>query len=109
MAATGLFDSKNVGTGKTVALTSSYSGADVGNYAITNQASTTADVTKKTLGVSGIAAASKVYDGNSVATVSAGSAASGQWRQSERGGHRPVRQQERGHWQDGNADQQLQR
>jgi hypothetical protein len=38
VAATGLFSDKNVGTGKTVTLASSYSGADVGNYAITNQA-----------------------------------------------------------------------
>ena len=75
VAATGTFDNKNVGAGKTVTLTSSYSGADVGNYTITNQASTTADVTKKTLGVSGITAASKVYDGNNLATVSSGSAA----------------------------------
>ncbi|MCX7246442.1 MAG: YDG domain-containing protein [Burkholderiales bacterium] len=75
VAATGTFDNKNVGAGKTVTLASTYSGADVGNYTITNQASTTADVTKKTLGVSGITAASKVYDGNNLATVITGSAA----------------------------------
>ena len=44
VAATGAFDSKNVGSGKTVTLSSSYSGADVGNYLITGQASTTAAV-----------------------------------------------------------------
>jgi hypothetical protein len=44
VAATGAFDSKNVGSGKTVTLSSSYSGDDVGNYLITGQASTTAAV-----------------------------------------------------------------
>ena len=46
VATTGIFDNKNVGTNKTVTLTSSYSGADVGNYTIANQDTTTADVTK---------------------------------------------------------------
>ena len=68
--ANGLFDSKHVGTGKTVTLSSEYSGADVGNYSITNQASTTADIAQKALAVSGLTAADKVYDGNTTATVS---------------------------------------
>ena len=70
VAASGSFNDKNVGTGKTVTLVSTHSGADVGNYTITNQASTTADVTPKALTVSGITAANKVYDGNAVAAVS---------------------------------------
>jgi filamentous hemagglutinin family protein len=45
VAATGTFDNKNVGDGKTVTLSSSYGGADVGNYTITGQASTTANIT----------------------------------------------------------------
>ena len=49
LAATGTFDTKNAGTGKTVTLTSSYSGADKGNYTITDQATTTANITKKDL------------------------------------------------------------
>ncbi|MEI6601324.1 MAG: YDG domain-containing protein, partial [Comamonadaceae bacterium] len=36
--ATGNFDNKNIGASKTVTLASSYSGADVGNYTITDQA-----------------------------------------------------------------------
>ena len=40
----GVFDNANVGTGKTVTITSSYGGTDVNNYTITDQASTTADV-----------------------------------------------------------------
>jgi hypothetical protein len=70
VAATGVFDSKNVGTGKTVTLTSSYSGADVGNYTITNQPTTTASVTPKALTVSGVTAADKMFDGNTSAVVS---------------------------------------
>ena len=44
VSATGTFDTKNVGSGKTVTLSSSYSGDDVGNYLITGQANTTATV-----------------------------------------------------------------
>ena len=75
VGATGTFNDKNVGTGKTVTLVSSYSGADVGNYSITDQASTTADVTKKALSVSGISAANKIYDANRTASVNTGNAA----------------------------------
>ena len=49
VSATGVFDNANVGTSKTVTLTSSYSGDDVNNYTITDQSSTTANVTKKQL------------------------------------------------------------
>ena len=45
----GLFANANVGTGKTVNITSSYSGADAGNYTVTNQSSTTADIAAKAL------------------------------------------------------------
>jgi filamentous hemagglutinin family protein len=48
VSATGVFDNKNAGTGKTVALTSHYLGADTGNYVITDQATTTADITATT-------------------------------------------------------------
>ena len=61
---------KNVGNAKTVQLSSSYSGADVDNYSITGQASTTASITPKALTISGITAADKVYDGTATAAVS---------------------------------------
>ena len=61
---TGVFSDKNVGTGKTVTITSSYSGADVSNYSVTDQSSTTANITAKALTVSGITASSKTYDGS---------------------------------------------
>ncbi len=37
----------NAGTGKTVTITSTYSGADVNNYSITDHPTTTADVATK--------------------------------------------------------------
>ena len=78
VAATGLFNDKNVGTGKTVALTSSYSGADAGNYAITGQATTTASISQANLTVNGITASDKTYNASDAATVStAGASYSG--------------------------------
>ncbi|WP_262966195.1 beta strand repeat-containing protein, partial [Methylobacter psychrophilus] len=74
VTATGLFDTKNVGSNKTVILTSNYSGADAGNYNITDQASSTAGVSAKALTVSGISAANKVYDGNRDATINSSAA-----------------------------------
>lgn len=70
VSATGMFLDKNAANGKPVNLTSSYSGADKDNYAITSQATTTADITQKALTVSGVTAADKVYDQTNAATVS---------------------------------------
>ncbi len=72
--ATGQFSDKNADQGKTVTLTSRYSGVDAGNYAITDQTSTTADIDRKALTVGGITADHKTYDGNTVATVNTGGA-----------------------------------
>ena len=41
---TGVFSDANVASGKTVTITPSYSGADVNNYTVTDQSSTTADI-----------------------------------------------------------------
>jgi hypothetical protein len=80
VAATGLFSDKNAGTGKTVNLSSSYSGADVGNYVITNQATTTASISQANLTV-GTGNVTKTYDGSLSAagavTVTAGTLFSG--------------------------------
>jgi hypothetical protein len=69
VSTTGSFGDKNVGNSKTVTLASSYTGTDLGNYSITDQATATANITPKALTVSGITAADKVYDGSSAATV----------------------------------------
>ena len=46
VSATGVFSNSNVGTGKTVTLTSNYTGSNLADYTITDQASTTANITQ---------------------------------------------------------------
>ncbi len=75
VSATGTFDNKNVGTGKTVTLSSSYAGTDKDNYSITDQATTTADITARAMTISGITASDKVYDGSTTAITDVSSAA----------------------------------
>jgi len=77
VSATGAFADKHAGNGKTVNLSSSYSGADVGNYSITNQASTTASITARALTIGGITAADKTYDGGTAAMVNTTNASYG--------------------------------
>ncbi|MDD5754906.1 MAG: MBG domain-containing protein, partial [Methylococcales bacterium] len=60
VTSTGTFDNKNVGTAKIVTLTSNYTGANLGNYIITDQTSTLADITAKDLSVTANAF-SKIY------------------------------------------------
>src|SRR5207253_5603682 len=61
--ATGTFDTPSVGTGKTVTIAGlTISGTDSGNYTLT-QPTTTADITPRTLTVSGVTANNKIYDG----------------------------------------------
>jgi len=72
--AAGTFADKNVGTGKTVTVTGIViGGADAGNYSLT-QPSPTADITVKTLTVSGVTASNKTYDGTTAATLATSSA-----------------------------------
>jgi filamentous hemagglutinin family protein len=72
VGASGSFADANAGTGKTVALASTHGGADAGNYAIADQASATAAITSKALTLTGLAAADKVYDGTTAATLTGG-------------------------------------
>jgi filamentous hemagglutinin family protein len=69
------FDTKNVGTGKTVTVSGiSISGADAGNYSLQSTTVTsTADITAKALTAS-FTGTSKVYDGGVVASVTGSSA-----------------------------------
>jgi hypothetical protein len=70
VSSTGVFGDKNVGTGKTVTLTNTLGGADLANYSITDQATTTASITPCELTVGGsFTATNKVYDGNVNATI----------------------------------------
>ncbi len=72
VTATGVFADKNANNGKTVALTSTYGGTDLGNYTITGQSSTTANITKRNITVGAPTAANKAYDGLTAAKVTAG-------------------------------------
>jgi hypothetical protein len=68
------FDTKNVGTAKTVTVSGiAISGADAGNYSLqSTSVTTTADITAKALTAS-FSGASKVYDGGLVASVTGSS------------------------------------
>jgi autotransporter-associated beta strand protein len=69
VSATGVFSDKNVDTGKTITLTETNGGDDVGNYTITAQGTTTANITAKALTAT-ITAQDKVYDASNQAIVS---------------------------------------
>ncbi len=67
---TASFDTKNVGTGKTVTVTgAALTGTDGGNYTVSNPAGLTADITQKTLTASLIGATSKQYNQTTAATL----------------------------------------
>ena len=73
-SAAGTFGTKSVGTGKTVTITGfTITGGDSGNYVLT-QPSTTANIAAKQLTVTGVTAATKIFDLNATATVDATSA-----------------------------------
>jgi hypothetical protein len=60
----GLFADKNAGNGKTVNLSTSFAGDDAGNYTITEQETTTANISRKQLVIGGWTAIDRVYDGS---------------------------------------------
>ena len=70
---TGTFASEHVGTGISVTANYSISGADAGNYNLTQPTGLQADITEKALTITGVTASDKTYDGTTDATVSAGS------------------------------------
>ncbi|WP_266171361.1 YDG domain-containing protein [Dyella subtropica] len=73
LSQTGLFDTKNVGTGKAVTETFGLNGSDAGNYVLASTSGrTTADINAATLTVSGFSAANKIYDSTTAAVVSGG-------------------------------------
>jgi hypothetical protein len=75
VGATGAFADKNVGDGKTVTISGvSLDGAHAGNYAISPEPTTTADITAAPLVVTGITAENKAYDATTEATLDTDSA-----------------------------------
>src|SRR5690606_9034007 len=75
VSATALVADRNAGDDERVTLSSTYGGADLGNYVITDQASTTASIARREISVNGITAADRVYDGTTDATVDTSGAA----------------------------------
>ncbi len=62
---------KNAGTAKTINVSGiTLSGADAANYTYNTTATTTANITKRNLAVTGVTANSKVYDGTTAAALS---------------------------------------
>jgi hypothetical protein len=68
---TATFDTRNVGTGKTVTATGlALSGAQAGNYQLASATATaTANIAAKVLSVAGLNASDKSYDGTTAATL----------------------------------------
>src|SRR5206468_3667907 len=65
----GTFATANVGTGIAVTSTSTLSGADAGNYSLTQPTGLTANITAKSLTATGATASNKVYDQTTAATI----------------------------------------
>jgi phosphotransferase system IIA component len=66
----GTFVSKDVANGIAVTVTgNTISGAQVGNYILTQQTGLSANITPKALTVSGLSASSKIYDATTAATL----------------------------------------
>jgi trimeric autotransporter adhesin len=65
------FANKTVGTGKTVTISGySLGGADAHNYTLPAQPTSKADITARSVSITGLSASSKTYDGNRTASVS---------------------------------------
>jgi hypothetical protein len=69
---TGTFASPNVGIGIAVTSTSTLSGAQAGNYTLTQPTGLTANITAVTLTLAGMTANNKVYDGTTTASFTGG-------------------------------------
>jgi hypothetical protein len=66
----GAFSDKNAATGKTVSYISSLSGSDAGNYVLASSSgTTTADISRASLSISGITVGDKTYNASTAATV----------------------------------------
>ncbi|MEN9336980.1 MAG: hypothetical protein RLZZ500_1967, partial [Bacteroidota bacterium] len=66
---TATFGTKTVGTAKPISLTLTLNGASAGNYTVTQLSGLTADITEKTLTITGAAAQNKPFDGTTTAVI----------------------------------------
>ncbi|WP_116811074.1 YDG domain-containing protein [Steroidobacter cummioxidans] len=69
LATSGHFSDKNAAAGKTVSVSGTLDGADAGNYTLTYNTTTQADILARTIAVN-IAADDKIYDGTIAAVTS---------------------------------------
>jgi hypothetical protein len=69
----GTFAQATPGTGIAVSTAMTLTGADAGNYALSQPAGLTADISARALTISGASASSRVYDGSTIIAVSGGS------------------------------------
>ncbi|MFG6430456.1 YDG domain-containing protein [Roseateles sp. LYH14W] len=69
----GNFTDRNFGTAKAVIAANTLAGTDAGNYSVVQPTGLSASVSSRTVTISGTVAATKVYDGSTVATLSGGS------------------------------------
>jgi hypothetical protein len=77
LGGTATFDTKNVGTNKTVTLTgATLSGTDAGNYSLTGVATTMADITAKSV-TGAFTASNNIYDATTSATITSRSITGG--------------------------------
>ncbi|MGC4041173.1 MAG: YDG domain-containing protein [Flavobacterium sp.] len=67
----GLFDTKNIGTAKEVTAQLTLTGTQAANYSLVQPTGLSANITAFALTLSGAAAQNKVYDGNSIAVITA--------------------------------------
>ncbi|MBT8532747.1 hypothetical protein G6645_09230, partial [Polynucleobacter paneuropaeus] len=65
----GSFSQSNVGTGLAITIADTLGNNGLGNYTITQPTGLTANITAKTLTVTGTTVANKVYDGSNTATL----------------------------------------
>ncbi|WNO07824.1 YDG domain-containing protein [Teredinibacter sp. KSP-S5-2] len=69
LSVTGTLETKDAGVDRTVILSSAYTGADLDNYLITNQLTSTATISQREITVTGLVAEDRIYDGTTNASV----------------------------------------
>ena len=69
----GQFADRNAGSAKAITMASTLAGADAGNYAVQQPTGLSADVTTRTLSISGTQTVGKAYDGSTLVALNGGS------------------------------------
>ena len=75
-ATSGTFNTKDMGTGKSVSTVMTLSGASAGNYTLT-QPALTGEITAMPLAITGVTANNRIYDGTTTAVLTVGALSGG--------------------------------